>query len=68
MTVCLWLHETEVFAPGATNISSANVAEAWLADSESAVTFAMTGSNQGAYNGYAAINTYWADTTNMDNL
>ena len=28
----------------------------------------MTGSNQGMYNSYAAISTYWTDTTAMDNL
>jgi len=28
----------------------------------------MTGSNQGAYNSYVSVNTYWADTTAMDNL
>ena len=24
--------------------------------------------NEGAYNGYAAVKAFWADTTNMDNL
>jgi len=28
----------------------------------------MTGSDQGAYNSYVAIHTYWSDTTNMDNI
>ncbi|EKX48182.1 hypothetical protein GUITHDRAFT_106261 [Guillardia theta CCMP2712] len=61
-------YDTDGIYFGATNISSANVAESWLADSESAVTFSMSGSNQGAYNNYAAINTFWSDTTAMDNL
>jgi len=29
---------------------------------------AMTGSDQGAYNSYVGIHTYWADTTDMDNI
>ena len=53
---------------GATSITSTNVAEAWLDDSNSTTVFAMTGSDQGAYNSYAAISAEWADTTAMDNL
>merc|ERR1719287_250309 len=29
---------------------------------------AMTGSDQGMFNSYAAISAYWSDTTDMDNL
>jgi hypothetical protein len=40
-----------------------------LADSDNGATaMAMTGSDQGAYNSYVSVNTYWADTTAMDNL
>jgi hypothetical protein len=53
---------------GATSITSTNVAEAWLDDSNSTTVFAMTGSDQGAYNSYAAISAEWADTTAMDNI
>jgi hypothetical protein len=54
---------------GATAITSTNVAEAWLGDDMNGTTVMnMTGSNQGMYNSYAAISTYWTDTTAMDNL
>merc|ERR1712216_343436 len=55
---------------GATSITSTNVNENWLGDDvmSAATTYAMTGSDQGMFNSYAAISTYWTDTTNMDNL
>ena len=53
---------------GATSITATNVAEGWLSDSNSTVTFDMTGSDQGMFNSYAAISATWADTTAMDNL
>ncbi len=40
-----------------------------LADSDNgAAAMDMTGSDQGAYNSYASIHTFWADTTAMDNI
>ncbi|EKX39846.1 hypothetical protein GUITHDRAFT_114096 [Guillardia theta CCMP2712] len=54
---------------GAANISSTNVAESFLKDSVDNSSYSMnSGANQGMYNNYASINTYWADTTGMDNL
>jgi hypothetical protein len=53
---------------GATSITSTNVAEGWLDDSNSTTVYAMTGSDQGMFNSYAAISATWADTTAMDNL
>ncbi|EKX44928.1 hypothetical protein GUITHDRAFT_109344 [Guillardia theta CCMP2712] len=45
------------------------VSESWLGDSDNgAASMDMTGSNQGAYNNYVAINTFWEDTTNLDNI
>merc|ERR1712070_693381 len=41
--------------------------KAWLSDSNNGGAVDLTGSDQGAYPD-SAINTYWSDTTNMDNL
>jgi hypothetical protein len=49
---------------GATNIDTMT-AKGWLADSNSTVTMAMTGSDQGMFNSYAGIDSYWSDTTAM---
>ena len=43
-------------------------AKGWLADSNSTVSYAMTGSDQGMFSSSSAINNYWSDTTAMDNL
>ena len=53
---------------GATSITATNVAEGWLSDSNSTVSYAMTGSDQGMFSSKTAINNYWSDTTAMDNL
>jgi len=55
---------------GATAITSTNVNENYLVDDvmSAATTYAMTGSDQGMFNSYAAISAYWSDTTDMDNL
>jgi hypothetical protein len=54
---------------GGITIDNSQVASAWLADSDNgAASMAMTGSDQGAYNSYAGIHTYWVDTTGMDNI
>ncbi|EKX39845.1 hypothetical protein GUITHDRAFT_114095 [Guillardia theta CCMP2712] len=54
---------------GAANISSANVAESFLKDSVDNSSYSMnSGTDQGMFNDYASINTYWADTTAMDNI
>jgi hypothetical protein len=40
-----------------------------LADSDNgAAAMDMTGSDQGSYNSYASIHTFWADTTGMDSI
>ena len=44
------------------------VAKGFLADSNSTVTYAMTGSDQGMFTSGSAINNFWADTTAMDNI
>jgi len=44
------------------------VAKGWLSDSNSTVSYAMTGSDQGMFSSSSAINNYWSDTTLMDNL
>ena len=44
------------------------VAKGYLADSNSTVSYDMTGSDQGMFNSYAAISAYWSDTTAMDNI
>ncbi|EKX54829.1 hypothetical protein GUITHDRAFT_99480 [Guillardia theta CCMP2712] len=43
-------------------------AKAWLSDSNSTVSYSMTGSNQGMFTNGSAINARWWDTTNMDNI
>jgi len=54
---------------GGVQIDDKYVKASWLADSDNgAPGMDMTGSDQGMYNSYAAIHTYWADTTKMDNL
>jgi hypothetical protein len=53
---------------GATSITATNASESWLSDDNSTVAFDATGSDQGAYNSYAAISAFWSDTTNLDNL
>ncbi len=71
LTSCVGTNSCGVGSPvlfGATSITATNVAEGWLSDSNSTVTFDMTGSDQGMFNSYAAISAEWADTTAMDNL
>ena len=58
---------------GATHLQAnpdtvAGVGKGFLADSNSTVTYAMTGSDQGMFTSGSAINNYWSDTTDMDNL
>jgi hypothetical protein len=53
---------------GATSITATNASESWLSDDNSTVAFDATGSDQGAYNSYAAISAFWSDTTNLDNI
>jgi hypothetical protein len=53
---------------GATSITSTNVAEGWIDDSNSTTVYSMSRSDQGMFNSYAAISATWADTTAMDNL
>ena len=68
---CVGVNSCGIGAPllfGATAITDTDVEKNWLADSDSTVTHAMTGSDQGMFNGYAAISAYWSDTTAMDNL
>jgi hypothetical protein len=43
------------FLFGTTFITAANVAEAWLDDSNSTTVYAMTGFDQGMFNSHAAI-------------
>ena len=45
----------------------------WLNDSNSTTVWGtdqynMAGSNQGMFSSFSSINTFWSDTTNMDNL
>ena len=60
------------FGSGALHIDSSNAAEDWLDDDQ--VSAMNTGGNgpvtrnEGMYNGYAAVKTYWSDTVVMDNL
>ena len=72
LSSCVGTNSCGVGAPtlfGATAITSTNVAENWLADSiQGTTSLAMTGSDQGMFNSYAAISAYWSDTTAMDNL
>ena len=67
LSSCVGTNSCGVGAPtlfGATAITATNVNENWLADSVQGTTsMAMTGSDQGAYNSYAAISAYWSDTT-----
>ena len=44
------------------------VGKGFLADSNSTVTYAMTGSDQVMFSSGSAINNFWSDTTTMDNL
>ena len=57
---------------GAAHIDNTNVAESWLSDDQvSAMNVGGNGPvdrNEGMYNNYAAIKTYWSDTIFMDNL
>ena len=48
---------------GATEIQRSDAQKHWLQDDQ---VKPMIGSDQGMYNGYAAIKVNWADTTNMD--
>ena len=72
LSSCVGANSCGVGAPtlfGATSITSTNVSENWLADSIQGTTaLAMTGSDQGMFNSYAAISAYWSDTTAMDNI
>ena len=57
---------------GALHINNENVAEDWL-DDDQASAFNVGGNgpvdrNEGAYNNYTAVKTYWYDTINSDNL
>merc|ERR1712216_504441 len=52
---------------GIASFNDADASKAWLTDSNNGGAVDLTGSNQGAF-GPSAINTYWSDTTNMDNL
>ena len=57
---------------GALHINKDNVAEDWLDDDQ--VSAMNTGGNgpvtrnEGMYNNYTAVKTYWSDTVFMDNL
>ena len=57
---------------GALHINNENVSEDWLDDDQ--VSDMATGGNgpvtrnEGMYNAYTAVKTYWSDTVNMDNL
>jgi hypothetical protein len=57
---------------GATHITADNVHESWLSDDQ--VSDMATGGNgpvtrnEGMYNAYTAVKTYWSDTIVMDNL
>ena len=57
---------------GALHIDSTYVAEDWLSDDQvSAMNVGGNGPvlrNEGMYNNYTAVHTYWSDTTVMDNL
>jgi len=53
---------------GATSITSTNVAEGWLDDSNSTTVYSISSSDQGMFNSYVSISATWADTTAMDNL
>merc|ERR1712216_485347 len=52
---------------GIASFNDADASKAWLSDSNNGAAVDLTGSDQGAYSD-SAINTYWSDTTNMDNL
>ena len=71
LSSCVGANSCGVGAPtlfGATAITNTDAAKAWLDDSNSTVSYAMTGSDQGMFNSYAAISAFWSDTTKMDNL
>jgi hypothetical protein len=73
LTSCVGANSCGLGAPtlfGATSITATNVGEGYLAsaDNGNGASFAMTGSNQGMFNSYAAISSFWSDTTAMDNL
>jgi hypothetical protein len=73
LTSCVGANSCSLGAPtlfGATSIKATNVGEGYLpsADNGNGASFAMTGSNQGMFNSYAAISSFWSDTTAMDNL
>jgi len=60
---------------GATHLQDQSVDSAingpdkgFLADSNSTVDYSMATSNQGMWTTGSAINTFWSDTTDMDNL
>ena len=57
---------------GAAFMDDKNVEEKWLVDNVpmhvAKKDFSMAGSNQGMFNNYSSIHTYWADTTAMDNI
>ena len=57
---------------GALHIDSSNAAEDWMSDDQ-ASAFNVGGNgpvtrNEGMYNAYTAVKTYWSDTIVMDNL
>ena len=57
---------------GALHINNDNVAEDWLDDDQvSAMNTGVNGPvtrNEGMYNNYTAVKTFWSDTVVMDNL
>jgi len=71
LSSCVGAKSCGIGAPtlfGATAITNTDASKAWLDDSNSTVSYAMTGSDQGMFNSYAAISAFWSDTTKMDNL
>jgi hypothetical protein len=59
-------------ASGALHINNENVEEDWLDDDQvSAMNTGVNGPvtrNEGMYNNYTAVKTFWSDTVVMDNL
>jgi hypothetical protein len=59
--------DTNGLSFGATHLASGGT-KAWLADSNSTVTYDMGTTTQGMWSSGTGINAYWSDTTAMDNL
>ena len=59
--------DTNGISFGATHLASGGT-KGWLADSNSTVTYDMGTTTQGMWSSGTGINTYWSDTTAMDNL